>query len=151
MYLKNILAGFLALATAVLLSIGIIIPAVAAQQLQSELRANCADPKFSKNVEKNTYLEVESGIVYVSEDSNNDTVTMLPYESREEFSACSSESRELIKHVKDVYERHVSETCTDFKAIIAGEKPLPERDGKKANIEGAVNFVKEYCKSGKKN
>lgn len=143
----NFIAISFALATALYLSFAVITPAVADFELKRELATNCANLNFPQSVERNTLLDPDNGIVYVQwSDNGNESNMRIPYEPQNGFRGCSQEVKALLTHVQEVYEKQIADSCVDFKAIISGAKPLPEKNGKKANIQGAVNFVNQYCK-----
>jgi len=143
----NLIAIGLALATALYISFAVVTPAVADSELKRELTTNCANLSFSQSTERNTLLDPDNGIVLVQwSDNGNRRDTRIPYEPQSGFQGCSQEAKALLSHVREVYEKQVADSCTDFKDIISGAKPLPEKNGKKANIQGAVNFVNQYCK-----
>lgn len=143
----NFIAISFALATAVYLSFMVVTPAVADFGLKRELATNCANLSFSQGVERNTLLDPDNGIVYVQwSDKGNELNIRIPYEPQNGFQGCSQEAKTLLSSVREAYEKQVSDSCVDFKAIISGTKPLPEKNGIKANIQGAINFVNQYCK-----
>lgn len=135
-----------ALATATYLSFAVFTPAIAQVQTGNEFATNCASFRAGEGVEKNTLFDPDKGIVYVRLGGNEDFDTKLPYNPETGFKGCSLEAKELLQEVKQGHEKFLNESCADFRAIISGEKPLPEKGGRKANIQGAIDFVEQYCK-----
>lgn len=143
----NIIAIALALGTALYFSFAVITPALADFELQRELVANCVNLSFPQGVERNTLLDPDNSVVYVNwSDKGSEYSTKIPYKPQTGFQGCSQEARTLLTHVQEVYEKQVADTCADFKDIISGAKPLPEKNGRKAKIQGAIDFVSQYCK-----
>lgn len=143
---KNMVILVISLVFALYLSF-IVIPQTLAQlQVSEELSDNCANTIFPKDTEKNTILDEEGGVVYVSWYENGQDVNVkLPYQPNSGFFGCSEEVKGLLNHVKEVNDKYISDLCVDFKNIIGGKKPLPERNGMRANIEGARNFLNKHC------
>ncbi len=135
-----------ALATAIFLSFTVFTPAIAQVQTGNELVANCANFRAGENVERNTLFDPDKGIVYVRLGEHDGFDTRLPYKPETGFSGCSQEAKGLLQEIKQGHEKFLAESCADFKSIISGEKPLPEKDGQKANIQGALDFVEQYCR-----
>lgn len=135
-----------ALATAVYLSFAVFTPAIAQVQVGNDLATNCANFRAVGGVEKNTLFDPDNGLVYVRFGEHKDFDTKIPYKPETGFNGCSVEAKELLQGIKRDHEKFIAESCADFRAIIGGEKPLPEKGGQKANIQGAVDFVKQYCK-----
>jgi hypothetical protein len=71
---------------------------------------------------------------------------MLPYQPETGFKDCSQDVKEILFRVKENQEKYTADMCGEMKAIVDGEKPLPEKDGRKANMQGAVKFVSKHCK-----
>lgn len=140
------IAIFGALATATYLSFAVFTPAIAQVQTGNELAANCASFRVGEGIEKNTLFDPDKGIVYVRLGEHEDFDIRLPYNPKTGFKGCSLEAKELLQEIKQGHEKFLSESCADFQAIISGEKPLPEKGGRKANIQGAIDFVEQYCK-----
>lgn len=134
-----------ALITATYLSFVVFVPAIAQVQTGNDLTVNCARFHAGEGVEKNTLFDPDKGIVYVKLGENEDFGIKLPYNPETEFKGCSLEAKELLREIKQGHEKFLTESCADFQMIISGEKPLPEKGGRKANIQGAIDFVKQYC------
>lgn len=146
---KNIMIISASLILALYLSFVLIPQTLAQLQISEELSNNCANTIFPKDTEKNTVLDEEHGVVYVSwYENGHDVAIKLPYQPNNNFQGCSEEIKGLLNHVKGVHDKYISDLCIDFEDIIGGKKPLPEKNGLKANIEGAKNFVNKYCSLG---
>lgn len=149
-YLKQnsvIVAVIFALATALYLSVAVASPVVDEFQLKRDLVSNCASFSLPNNTERNTLIDSDKGVVYVEWTNNGSEFnTILPYDPQTGFQGCSQQAKGLLLHVKQANDELVAGTCEDFKDIINGSKPLPERGGRKANIQGAIEFINQYCK-----
>lgn len=143
----NLVAIGLVLVTALYLSFLVITPVIADFELKKELATNCVNLNFPQGVEKDILLDPDNGIVYVQWfDKGNEYNTRITYEPQNGFQGCSQEAKLLLNDVHEVYKKQVIDSCADFKAITSGAKPLPEKNGRKGNIQGAINFVSQYCK-----
>lgn len=137
----------LSLITALYLSFSAITPAVANLRIERELPQNCSNFNLQQGIERSILLNPDNRAVYVRWFANGGEFdTRLPYNPQNGFSGCSQEAKILLSQVQEVYEKQVADSCADFKAIINGNKSLPEKNGRKANIQGAINFVDQYCK-----
>ncbi|MBT9175434.1 MAG: hypothetical protein DDT22_01111 [candidate division WS2 bacterium] len=143
----SLVAIALALATALYLSAAFVVPVIYGFELKRELVANCSNLSFPNGVARNTLLDPDNGIVYVKWSNNgNESNIRIPYEPQSGFQGCSQQAKALLFHVQEVHEKQLTDTCVDFKAIVGGAKPLPEKNGTKANLQGAIDFVNQYCK-----
>ena len=140
-----VLAGLL---TAGVITTAFASPAFADWQAQKTLANNCLSARFSADSEKNVFFDPETRVVNVetfAPGQDEGSSVILPYQPETGFSGCSRDAKELLTRVKENQERYISDTCKEMRAIVAGQKPLPEKDGRKANMPGAVQFVKERC------
>lgn len=128
-------------------------PAVSAYQLKQELKDNCKAYKLPYAADKKIEIDIENEVVEITspklkKDVSSSESIKLPLinpETNPDYASCTTEAKEILLVAQDVYDDYVSESCEDFKAIISGEKPLPERDGKKADIAGAKDFYGRFC------
>lgn len=119
-------------------------------ETRREAIVSCANFKVPSDVARQTLVDADSGVVYVKWLGSDGVVntTVLPYKPGDiaALRGCSKEAKDIMLHAQQAHEALVADTCKDFREIIAGQKPLPEKNGKKANMQGAVNFVNQYCK-----
>lgn len=121
-------------------------PTFADRQLQATLASNCRTASFPADVDKNVLYDPESGIVRVDiHVAGRERSVTLPYRPDISFSGCSADAQELLGRIKENEESYIAEMCTEMTEIVAGTIPLSERDGKKANMAGAEQFVKKFC------
>lgn len=137
--------GF-ALISAIVLSYTVVTPAFAEIQQRAELADNCANATIPANAERNTVLDADKGILLV-EVVSGDSVSKfaLPYEPEKDFRGCSQDARNLLVHVQEAHDAKVADMCESFKAVVNGDEPLPEKNGEKANIQGAIDYIDRYC------
>lgn len=144
---NTIIALSLALITALFFAFIIGSPVLAQYQLKTELANNCANTTIVAGTERNTVLDPENGVVSVElVNGGNISKFLLPYEPQIDFQGCSQDAKELLVHVQQAHEEYIADMCGAFKAIVSGEKPLPVKGGETANMQGAVDFVEQYCK-----
>lgn len=143
----DLAAIFLASTSAFCLSFFVVSPAIAQFQLDRELANNCASLVLPEGVARNTYLDPKSGILHVAWFTGGHAHEVrLPYDPQRGFPGCNQSARAILAHVHAEYVRYISDSCQDFKAIIEGRKPLPVKNGERANIQGAIDFVAKYCR-----
>ena len=126
-------------------------PTLASFQENHELDINCSKFKYNKNIEQKVVIDIESDVVLVTDIlSNNEEVEVkLPLKktkTESDYSECSSDAKDLLKKVQTDYVDYIKESCDDFYKVINGEKAIPEKNGIKANINGAKDFVDKFCK-----
>ena len=126
-------------------------PALASFQENRELDINCSKFKYNKNIEQKVVIDVESEVVLVTNIlSNNEEIEVkLPLKKTKiesDYNGCSSDAKDLLKKVQTDYVDYITESCNDFNKVIKGEKALPEKNGIKANIGSAKDFVDKFCK-----
>lgn len=144
---QNIVIASLALITALTLSSTVVAKSIYNNQRKIKLAQNCAMVNFQPNAAKNTILDPQNGTLLVKWYNNDQESTIeLPYEPANGFGGCSASAKEVLRHAKEVYDEQLSESCADFQYILGGKKPALEKNGQKPNINGAIAFVKEYCK-----
>lgn len=144
---QNIVIASLALITALTLSSTVVAKSIYNNQRKIKLAQNCAVVNFPPNAAKNTILDPQNGTLLVKWYNNDQESSIeLPYEPVNGFEGCSASAKEILQHAKGAYDEQMSESCTDFRDILSGKKPILEKNGQKPNINGAITFVKEYCK-----
>ncbi len=144
---NNILVIVSSVITAFVLSVFVISPVFADIEQQTARIKNCSSYISPKNTTVNTFLDDSRGVLIASYNVNDlDFTIELPYIFDKNLGNCSKDAQGLLKHVKEVSDSLKADLCKDFKAIIDGEKPLSERNGVKANMAGAIDFVNTDCK-----
>lgn len=141
---KNVIASTLALVTVLyLLSSSIVISAIT----DFQLKKNCVNAQFPKNVSKDTLLDPESGILYVrwTEDGENFEIK-LPFDAKGNFDGCSQHAKNILNFAKQDYENQIKGMCKSFAQIIKGERSVPEKNGERFNVQAAADFVNQHCK-----
>lgn len=149
---NTVLPALLALISAVLVAFTVITPALAAFRLDRELANNCANYNLTENVRKDITIDIEDGIVSVTpHDSANpkgNAAILLPLSKSArvaDYKGCSAQAIRILVDVQKSHDEYISKACENFKAIVNGIKPLEEKNGEVAHMEGAVQFVKQYC------
>lgn len=137
--------GF-ALISALVLVFTVVTPVFANMQQSAALANNCATAVIPANAERNTILDADKGILLVEVVTGESVSKLaLPYQPQEGFPGCSQDAKELLIHVQHAHEAKVADMCIAFKDVVSGEKPLPEKNGEKANIQGAIDYIDNYC------
>lgn len=122
-------------------------PTVAEFALKKELASNCLQAIIPSTAEVDTVFDPENNRVKTSWSVDGVQMSLvLPFEPFYGFEGCSLDAKRVLKGVEENYTSYINDSCKDFKEIIAGAKPLPERNGEKANIKGAIDFVNKNCK-----
>lgn len=141
---KNFIAASLALVSVLyLLSSSIVISAIT----DFQLKKNCASAQFPKDVSKDTLLDPEGGILYVrwTEDGENFEIK-LPFDAKGNFDGCSQHAKNMLNFAKQDYENQIKGLCKSFTQIIKGERPVPQKNGERLNVQAAADFVTQHCK-----
>lgn len=158
MKVTKIIPSAVAVISAFLISLFTIMymqPMVSGYQLDQELKDNCKTYKLPATSEKNIQIDIDSEVVEVTPREGQEK----PYELGKEIirlplkktksdlnnSECTSEARDILTEVQDVYQGYIKETCRDLESVVKGDVPLPTKNGIVANINGAEEFLNIYC------
>lgn len=122
-------------------------------QKDNALKADCKNYNLTSTVEKKVEIDIEEEIVYVSErfidnDQNDAYVYKLPLlksKNQNDLVECSPQSINFLNEVQSIYKEYITESCADFKHILQDKDAVPVKNGVKANIEGAKEFVNKFC------
>lgn len=149
---NTIVAVFLGLILAALTAFTVVTPALADFQIGLELANNCANYNLAEDVRKDITIDIENGVVSVTPHDNSNlkgnTTILLPFSKSAgvvNYSSCSAQATKLLTNVQKSHDEYISKACENFKAIVSGAKPLEVKNGEVAHMEGAVQFVKQYC------
>jgi len=141
----TVIAISLALVTALVAVFVVASPVFAEFQLKNELANNCANYSSSEGVERNIAIDIDNRLVHVTFANQTTVLPLSKSASVADYSGCSTETTKLLTMVQKDIDKYITESCGNFKAIINGEKPLDEKNGETANMQGAIDFVEQYC------
>ena len=137
----------------------LIAPTDAYQISRSKLLANCQSFSWADDANVEASIDAENGIAVVRKfseastslgDSSASVVQeiVLPLKKNvasTSFGRCSAPARKMMDRLQADYDEYIRESCTDFRNVLAGRKPVPIKNGKRANLEGARKFVRQFC------
>ena len=152
--IRNVAIGtmLLAGAGALFIQIG---PTNALQSNESRLLSNCKSFNWRESPDVIASIDVENSMVMVRRSSTSvsehviEEQVVLPLKSTmstTQFANCSRGAQKLLKGLQLQYDGYIAESCADFRDVVQGRKPLPARNGKKANIDGARKFLAQFCR-----
>ncbi len=147
-----------ALTVAFIIALGLVMavhPLVYGYQREQELKENCASYKLSRNADKKILIDIEEDIVSIKANdlrgkpkATSDGQIDLPLKKASNaggFEGCTSDAMSILNEVQEVYQDYITESCSDFKLIIEGEREVPTKNGITANVDAAREFYDWYC------
>lgn len=132
------------------------VPSNAYQISKETLLQNCRNFTPGSYEESDAVIDIANGITIVrghnsasSQASAALVEVELPFKkniSSFEYRGCTLAARKIMDSLQADYDQYITESCKDFRNVLSGRKPLPIRNGRKAQIEGARQFVSKYCR-----
>lgn len=122
-------------------------------QKNNQLQLDCKEYNIPRGSDKRIEIDIEEGVVYIGKRNENSTKTdsriytlpLIKTKNSKEVEGCSPESTDILNEVQTVYQEYISESCDDFKNVLKDKGHIETKNGIEANIEGAEDFVKQFC------
>ena len=136
-----------AIASAFVLALVIISPALANIKLEVDTRANCVNLQYPKEQELTILTNPDTGIVTIGYVDRNgqSKESQLNYKSKDGFVGCSSQAIRILSDVKAYQDKHNADMCEEITQVVNGKQPMPERDGKRPTMDAAKIYQKQVC------
>ena len=134
--------------TALLLTFGVLTPALAQLKANNDARSNCAHARIPKNQELEIDVDPETGFVTVgyADENGLHKEALFNFKSKEGFDGCTAVAKRILTQVKEDVKKHDAELCVDMKEIAKGNRPLPERADIKPTLDDVKNYVDKKCR-----
>lgn len=136
----------LAVGTALMLSSTVLAAPMTTIAEKLLLADQCARAVIPQGAHIHTVLDPESNTVavtwYTEEQEHNFN---LPYSPGNNFRGCNPSNNAVLTQVRENYNQEVQDTCTEFKAILGGQIPMPTKNGQTGNPVAAQRYVARHC------